>query len=234
MPLAADFVRVCLSQRGDRYVFGAEVSLQDPDPDKFDCSELVQWACARVGVHPPFPDGSQWQQRHCMAHNTMIKVSEAKGIQGALLFRHLQGLDGADGHVAVSLGNGSTIEAMGTAFGVTKGTVAGRKWTAAALIPGLAYGAAVTPGPVIQEIPGGVAPPWPGRFLMRPPPMKGPDVRRWQAQMKKRGWPVKVTGTYDAKTEAACRKFQEEKGLLVDGVVGEDTWRAAWLAPVTP
>ena len=68
---------------------------------------------------------------------------------------------------------------------------------------------------------------------MRPPPMRGPDVRQWQQQMKARGWKVRVNAIYDKKAEEICRTFQQEKGLRVDGVVGEDTWRAAWLAPVT-
>ena len=51
--------------------------------------------------------------------------------------------------------------------------------------------------------------------------------------MRARGWKVRVNAIYDKKAEEICRTFQQEKGLRVDGVVGEDTWRAAWLAPVT-
>ena len=42
------FVELLLSQDGDRYIFGHEVSPSDSDPDAFDCSELVQWAEAGV------------------------------------------------------------------------------------------------------------------------------------------------------------------------------------------
>ena len=76
-------------------------------------------------------------------------------------------------------------------------------------------------------------PPFPGRELGQPPPMTGNDVHRWQAQMARRGWAIVVNSTYDAASEHICRQFQEEKGLHVDGVVGENTWRAAWAAPVT-
>ena len=34
----------------------------------------------------------------------------------------------------------------------------------------------------------------------------------------------KASGVYDTATEAAVRTFQEKKGLIVDGVVGEKTW----------
>ncbi len=229
MAQAADFVRMCLAQRGDRYVYGAEVRLDDPDPDVFDCSELVQWACARVGV--PFPDGSQFQEAACRNAGLLIPIPRGVKTQGALLFRHRP----PAAHVAVSLGNGTTIEARGSAYGVGSwDAVQGRDWTASGLIPGLVYG--VPPvGPVIHEGGGtlAAAPPWPGRFLMRPPPMRGPDVRQWQQQMRARGWKVRVNAIYDKKAEEICRTFQQEKGLRVDGVVGEDTWRAAWLAPVT-
>jgi peptidoglycan hydrolase-like protein with peptidoglycan-binding domain len=63
--------------------------------------------------------------------------------------------------------------------------------------------------------------------------MTGEDVRRWQAQMAHRGWPVTVSGTCDGASEAICRKFQAEKSLGVDGIVGAKTWEAAWSAEVT-
>ncbi len=63
--------------------------------------------------------------------------------------------------------------------------------------------------------------------------MTGEDVRTWQAQMAQRGWPITATGTYDGESEAICRKFQAEKHLGVDGVVGKNTWDAAWSSKVT-
>jgi peptidoglycan hydrolase-like protein with peptidoglycan-binding domain len=69
------------------------------------------------------------------------------------------------------------------------------------------------------------------------------DLRRWQAQMKARGW-RKVPGTggrkdfaddglYGDDTAAVARAFQAEKRLDVDGLIGPATWAAAWTAPVT-
>lgn len=60
-----------------------------------------------------------------------------------------------------------------------------------------------------------------------------PHIRTWQARMHVRGWAVPVSGYYGAATERVCRQFQAEKGLVVDGLTGRETWAAAWLAPVT-
>lgn len=136
-------VELMLSQEGDRYVFGVEVSLSDTNPAAFDCSELVQWACARAGVSPTMPDGSWIQARHCKNYGTLIPVEEAIGIRGALLFRFssdpFSGVRPSSAHVAMSLGNGKTIEARGTRYGVGIFSALDRGWTHAARIPGCDY-----------------------------------------------------------------------------------------------
>jgi peptidoglycan hydrolase-like protein with peptidoglycan-binding domain len=78
------------------------------------------------------------------------------------------------------------------------------------------------------------APAWPGRYLMvQSPIMQGGDVRTWQQQMKDRGWPIDVDGFYGEQSRSICLKFQQEKGLAGDGIVGPVTWTKSWTAPVT-
>ncbi len=76
-------------------------------------------------------------------------------------------------------------------------------------------------------------PPWPGTYLHWPPPTRGDEVRRWQRQMADRGWSIIVDGAYGPQSSDVCKRFQRDKGLPVDGVVGPNTWDAAWAAPVT-
>lgn len=77
------------------------------------------------------------------------------------------------------------------------------------------------------------APEWPGRELkVTTPPMEGKDVKRWQQRMSRRGWNIPTDGTYNQTTSEICANFQEEKGLVVDGKVGRETWRAAWIMPI--
>jgi len=59
------------------------------------------------------------------------------------------------------------------------------------------------------------------------------QVRKWQQQMKNRGWSISVDGIYGPQSESVARSFQQEKGLGVDGKVGPQTWAATWNAPVT-
>lgn len=91
-------------------------------------SELVEWAAARAGINPKVPDGSANQLAHCRKHGTMLSVQQGINTKGALLFQ--------PGHVAISLGNGRSIEAMNPSAGVKQGNANGRGWTAAAKIPG--------------------------------------------------------------------------------------------------
>jgi peptidoglycan hydrolase-like protein with peptidoglycan-binding domain len=59
------------------------------------------------------------------------------------------------------------------------------------------------------------------------------DVRKWQGQMRSRGWAIDVDQIYGGQSERVCRQFQAEKRLAVDGLVGPNTWAAAWTSPVT-
>lgn len=133
--------------RGQPYRFGAELALTGPESvGPVDCSELFQVAGARAGVVPPIPDGAYYQWRHCINHGLGLPVAEAARIRGALLFVG----DGtgvgreAVTHVAISLGDGTTFEARGVAWGVGSWQVANR-FDFAGLIPGVSYQKATAP-----------------------------------------------------------------------------------------
>jgi cell wall-associated NlpC family hydrolase len=126
---AEAFVSWALKQAGDRYIFGAEALLNDPDPSAWDCSELTQWAAHRVYL--TLPDGAANQLAFCRQKRTTITIAKAKATRGALLF--------GNGHVAISLGGGQTIEAANHRLGVRKLSSANRPWIAGALLPGADY-----------------------------------------------------------------------------------------------
>ncbi len=137
--LTRTFLDHALAQTGDDYVFGAEAAPDDADPGTFDCSELTQWAASQVGVS--LPDGSWLQYLQLQEQGAVIPVDQAVHTPGALLFsfdREPTAGGGRPGqaHVAISLGDGTTIEARGTRYGV--GTwETGDRFQYAAVIPGL-------------------------------------------------------------------------------------------------
>lgn len=133
------FLDVALGQTGDTYVFGAEAQTADIDPDTFDCSEFTQWAASQVGV--TLPDGSWIQYLQLKEQGHTIPVEQALHTPGALLFDFPSeptpgGGRPAGAHVAISLGDGRTIEARNPRAGV--GTwEAGDRFTYAAVLPEL-------------------------------------------------------------------------------------------------
>ena len=222
-------VDILLSQEGDEYVFGAEASPSDDNPDAFDCSELIEWACARAGVEPRMPDGSWFQAQHCQKHDTIISVEEAIATKGALLFRFSSSPFSSrrrprSAHVAVSLGDGRTIEARSTSHGVGIFSAHGRDWTHAGLVPGVGESAtAAAPAP---------APSWSeskqsGLIRLND---DGDAVRRVQANLLAAGVLLTVDGQFGPITDSKVRAWQERHGITVDGIVGPITWATIWRA----
>jgi cell wall-associated NlpC family hydrolase len=145
---AQQFLNTALAQSGDQYVWAAEAKATDPNPSKFDCSELVEWTSSRVGMK--MPDGAWAQYRHLEKQGTTMSVEEAIKTPGALLFSFstdpMTGKPKA-AHVAISLGNGKTIEAKGSEYGVGSWDASPKRFAYAGMIPDLA-GPAVPTGPV--------------------------------------------------------------------------------------
>ena len=136
---AKSFVADALSQAGKVYRFGAEASANNDNPTAFDCSELVQWSAARQGIQ--MPEGSWQQYLQLKQQGNLMSVDEALRTPGALLFSFSHeptpgGGRPSSAHVAISLGDGRTIEARGRSYGVGVFD-AGNRFTYAGRIPGL-------------------------------------------------------------------------------------------------
>jgi cell wall-associated NlpC family hydrolase len=141
------FLTAALGQQGDQYEFGAEADLGDSDPTSFDRSELTQWAAHQAGIE--IPDGSAAQYLDLKAKGLLIPVDQAATTPGALLFTFSSepvagGPRPDTAQVAISLGNGTTVEADDTR-GVTTMDVGGR-FQYAAVLPGLQ---GFTPAPFV-------------------------------------------------------------------------------------
>lgn len=79
-------------------------------------------------------------------------------------------------------------------------------------------------GTVTPPTPTPTPPPFPGRLLKFPPLTKGQDVLDWQRRMTERGFGIAVDGMYGPESKKACKTFQEQQGIGVDGIVGPISW----------
>lgn len=141
------FIDIAVQQAGDKYQWGHGRGNED-DPSSFDCSGLIYFAARKVGVKVGGTAYEQWRQAESMS------VEEALRTPGALLFVG-DGTGtgrGAITHVAISLGDGRTIEARGKAFGVVTVDAAtnARRFDFAGRIPQLVGGSAT-----VKERPSG-------------------------------------------------------------------------------
>ncbi len=156
-------MEAALAQAGDTYIVDAQTDPNDPDPDAFDCSELVEWAAAQTGVQ--VGEASYIQYTEMKQAGTLISVEQALNTPGALLFRFpsepVPGAPRQEGsHVAISLGDGRTIEASNPEDGVgIKLDAASRGFNYAALIPGMDYDGAAVPEPPPPMMPPPPPPP---------------------------------------------------------------------------
>lgn len=90
--IGAQALRWALSRRGDPYVWGAA------GPSSFDCSGLVLWAYAKVGISLPHFTGDQWQMGVHVGRNQLEP--------GDLVFFYPD-----IGHVGLYIGNGLMVDA---------------------------------------------------------------------------------------------------------------------------
>jgi peptidoglycan DL-endopeptidase CwlO len=90
--IGAEALQFALSRQGDPYVWGAA------GPSAFDCSGLVLWAYAQVGISLPHFTGDQW--------NMGVHVARADLQPGDLVFFYPD-----IGHVGLYIGNGLMVDA---------------------------------------------------------------------------------------------------------------------------
>jgi N-acetylmuramoyl-L-alanine amidase len=132
---------------GERYVFGANVNLNDPNwHGPWDCAEFITWDVKQVtgkiygvanpGEADPDPYTGGWARDADNGRVISISVDKASVTPGAILLRFREGAH----HIVFSTGDGGTIEAKGAAYGVCRGTVGHlSSWDYGILIPEISY-----------------------------------------------------------------------------------------------
>lgn len=136
------FLNSAEAQIGDPYVWGVGADIDDANPDAFDCSELTRWAAGRAGYD--LSDGTWLQYLQLKDAGMLIPVEDAINTPGAILFRFSEepvpgGGRPDDAHVAISMGDGRTVEASDPSVGVIYGN-AEKGFNYAAVLPGISDG----------------------------------------------------------------------------------------------
>jgi cell wall-associated NlpC family hydrolase len=221
----SDLLDLLDSQEGDKYIFGSSASPSESDPAAFDCSHLIYWGCQRLGIS--IPDGSWRQYQYCVEHGTVLSIEQAIRTPGALLFYFegdpMQAERPRNAHVAVSHGDGTTIEARSSKYGVGTFRAHGRRWSHAATIPSLTSD--VT-GPIARrdvDIHVQLS------KVSRHGRKRGKDVRTVQSLLHARGFGEivgEIDGVFGKQTDKALRRFQRRAQVADTGVTDADTWSA--------
>lgn len=221
-----DIVDIALQKRGQRYVLGARVHIPNLNwSGPWDCAEFVSWACYHayktvIAVRPPDvrtgESYSGWWYEDAKKYGSTIPVSEAIGTNGAILIRKPGDFGTKIGHVAISIGDNSTIEANSAAIGVDRMTGANsRNWTCGFLVPGVKY---AKPGASFK-----IAEPK-SIISLTSPYTRGKKVEAIQAALAAKGVnPGPVDGVFGPATADAVAAFQAMEGIVVDGAVGPQT-----------
>ena len=235
MAQGTELVALAAQHIGEKYVFGVLVPKDNGKwKGPWDCAEFVSWCvfqasgrlygCGRDDLGPAASADAYTGAWRDDSHRLgiVLSVPRAARTPGAAVLRYPQ--PGATGHIVFSDGKGGTIEAMGAAYGVRRGSLDARRWDIGVLVPWIDY----------DEARAGV-PPVPPQTLLKLGDAGG-DVRELQQQLAAAGFfPGEIDGVFGPHTQAAVVAFQLQQGLVADGEVGPQTRGALKLVqPMQP
>lgn len=208
---------------GEKYVYGAAVPYKNPNwRGPWDCAEFATWCVYQTygflfgcdlqsGAAGTAYTGA-WRE-DAEARAEIVDIDSATRTPGAFLLRYPNSAAKRIGHIAISCGDGSTVEAADSTRGVIAGEVHGRRWDIGVLLPNVDYSAqrfAETSLPTILRS---------EQF-----PIPDDRVKEVQLALRTRGFdPGPIDGLFGETTESAVAAFQASAGVVVDGEVGPKT-----------
>lgn len=177
-----------------------------------DCSGLFVWAYKQFGQS--IYHGSDTMYKKYTTDKGDLKDGKRTDggelLPGTALFTW-KPKDQKYGHVGLYIGNGTVIEAYGTAKGVITSKANDKRWTNWGWLVGVESGDMPDYKPTLRR------------------GDKGEYVTLAQTELLQKGYDLGkcgVDGSFGAATEKAVRLFQQDNGLVVDGIIGQKTWAA--------
>ena len=222
-PTGTDLLHLAETRLGEKYV---NVLVPKDNPNwhgPWDCAEFASWVvyqlvqklygCLPDTGNPATTEAYSGAWVRDATNGTLLPVGQAlaNGQAGVILIRRPP-LPGTMGHVALTDGQGGTVEAAGTGLGMRRGQVEGRLWHLCVQVPGVAYantGATVPPRPL------------PFLLTLQDPNVKSALVGRVRHALKANGIaPGVLDNQYGPHTVAAVVAFQTLNRLVANGKVG--------------
>ena len=199
-----------------------------------DCSGLFYWAFKQLGGYM-YHGSNTMYSKYCTSKGELNKKGRTDGKElkpGTAVFT---GNKVKHGHVGLYIGNNTVIEASGTTAGVITTKISNGKWTYWGELKGVIYTVTnTTPTnshPVESEL---ITTPTINTFTASttvPPTIrrgdKGLNVKMAQNILQKLKYDIGnrgIDGVFGQMTEQAVKKFQKDNKLVVDGIVGKNTW----------
>lgn len=224
-PIGADLVALARKFIGRPYAHTLVPKDDATYAGPFDCAELASYVvyqvtsrlygCTDDNAKPSVADAytGAWK-RDAGSLGNVITVAEAARTPGAFVLRYPPSGAGGMGHIALSVGDGSTIEAKSTNEGVTADKISQRRWDIGVLIPWVDYGRrddVAVAGPTTV-------------YAIGQPNMRADVIHSIQSALKDAGYdPGAIDSEFGLLTAQAVTAFQISRGLVEDGEVGPQT-----------
>lgn len=227
MATGKDILSIANMHIGQQHIFGAFIPKNNSDwKGPWNTAEFTSWCIYQVSGkifgcddNSLPPDRARASTRYFMRDaqemGEIISVQLAFGTPGALLLRIP--LSGRSGVIAISDGEGGTVESNSSNRGVIRRASNDRRWDFGLKLPWLKY----DKGHKLPYMPPDII------YRIRDPFMNDSIVGEIQTELLHRGFdPGPIDNFFGYMTEAAVRAFQLSLGLVVDGEVGDETAKA--------
>ena len=174
----------------------------------FDCRGFTYYCLKEAGAVALEGGGCTSQYNH---NPNWVQKGQIKDMPNVVccVFQYNKST-GKMAHTGLHIGDGEIIHCS---VNVQHGSVADKAWTHYAIPVGLYDNKEINNAGEVKVM----------RTLKKG--SKGTEVQQLQTMLKALGYDCGLAdGAFGAKTDAAVRAFQQKEGLLIDGIVGKQTW----------